>query len=700
MTMDQLVDCQIINNGSEMGDSNCAENRQVLIVLGGGFAGAKIARKLGDVFRVVLIDNKDFFENTLLIPSVTCITNLMDTGDMVKRLSTPHQSYLGSNVEFIKDYAEDVIDGKVIGREGTYPFDYLVIATGSSYPSDIKYDPINSIGDSHGLRLEHLSRMGTEIEECESIAVLGAGPVGIEIASEIKVNYPNKRIILVHRPDRVLNRLNKSASKHVEKWLRKHDIELYTSSTGEETEEGLVITSANGKETIMEVDRVIYCVGSVPNTLFMRNNFSHVLDNAMIKVNSFLQVEGCDNIFASSDCNNTLEEKMAYRANIHAEHIISNLKRLARGKVMKKKYKPKSYATIMNITLGPKDGIVTYNGKINLTGNLAIKAKKVIFKLVNQYAIGKSTKSIKTEVDNSDESEINPDLLLAGYHEDIIMKDIARSTDMFYYQARILIPRITKEWKQYINKYSLDSIDYPESDRQAKKSLNSIEKALYILSPEKLYSSQAELQQYLDFLRKSDHKIHVLLLVPLARNLERGNELSDILLDCEEMFVDFAHEKDWVFTIIRYTMTFEQFSLVCENHLHERTITVPFKEDDAIAYISKIDVRDSVLFHLQDDSCESQTITITGKEALSPQNIIHYLSEAGEFDINIEYAKDISDHFKNLEIRPGSKRVFRKLLLDCTENIVGDPTDESELKYRTHVMFQDWVSYSMHLFYK
>jgi NADH dehydrogenase FAD-containing subunit len=61
-------------------------------------------------------------------------------------------------------------------------------------------------------------------------------------------------------------------------------------------------------------------------TKFDRNN--------RLKVNQYLQVEGCKNVYAIGDCINTPEAKMAAHATTHAQTVAANLLREIKGEEM------------------------------------------------------------------------------------------------------------------------------------------------------------------------------------------------------------------------------------------------------------------------------------------------------------------------------------------------------------------------------
>ncbi|KAF4047009.1 Pyridine nucleotide-disulfide oxidoreductase [Phytophthora infestans] len=73
-------------------------------------------------------------------------------------------------------------------------FDYLVLATGSSYSVPIKPDSRDHARSATELKLQEVRG---HIEKAERILVVGGGAVGCEVAAEVMAKYPNKSVTIV-----------------------------------------------------------------------------------------------------------------------------------------------------------------------------------------------------------------------------------------------------------------------------------------------------------------------------------------------------------------------------------------------------------------------------------------------------------------------------------------------------------------------
>ena len=90
--------------------------------------------------------------------------------------------------------------GRVVLASGEeLPADYLVLATGSSYPFPAKSDTDRTVD-------AHEKTLGTHaaLAAAARVLLVGAGAVGIELAGEIKAVWPSKQVTLVDVADDVL----------------------------------------------------------------------------------------------------------------------------------------------------------------------------------------------------------------------------------------------------------------------------------------------------------------------------------------------------------------------------------------------------------------------------------------------------------------------------------------------------------------
>lgn len=66
---------------------------------------------------------------------------------------------------------------------------------------------------------------------------------------------------------------------------------------------------------------------------------SQLASNGTLRVNEYLQVEGCNHIYAIGDCADVKEPKMAYHAGLHANVAVANIVNSIKQRPLKA-YKP------------------------------------------------------------------------------------------------------------------------------------------------------------------------------------------------------------------------------------------------------------------------------------------------------------------------------------------------------------------------
>lgn len=223
------------------------------------------------------------------------------------------------------------------------------------------------------------------------MTVVGGGPVGVEVAGEIATDYPNKKVTLVHSGDALLapNLLPKFQKKVFDD-LTKLKVEVLLGqrviaptpsngqdSTEKKTDDVEEIKSDNSSETpsdipelkrqtvtttkgtSIETDLIFWFTGATVNNNVLQKNFSDLLDESgHVKVNSLLQVEGHENIFAIGDVNNVKEAKMGYFAGAQADLTADNIKKLVKKDKKLKSYIPKGPG--MLVSIGRNGGASTF----------------------------------------------------------------------------------------------------------------------------------------------------------------------------------------------------------------------------------------------------------------------------------------------------------------------------------------------------
>lgn len=250
------------------------------------------------------------------------------------------------------------------GREEPVDFDYLVIATGTSYAFPAKI-AISHYADTPPL----YATMQTTIENATRVVVVGGGPTGVELCGEILERYPDKTVTLVHSRERLIGEPYREAfSEAVQTKLESIGVRIILNDRVDMKASSLAVSGVletnfiSGEQILrttqgqeLECDLVFFCTGARVNKASYESDFAAVCDErGRLRVRETLQVEGYSNIFAMGDCTNVDEPKLGYAAQQQAAVLAKNIMAMHTGKPLKA-YAPGS--PVMIVTIGAKGGV-------------------------------------------------------------------------------------------------------------------------------------------------------------------------------------------------------------------------------------------------------------------------------------------------------------------------------------------------------
>ena len=336
-----------------------------LIVTGGGFAVAKISRRLENYFEVTLIDEKEYFEFTPgILRSITNPKHL-------KKIQINHKDYLKKSKFVLGKVSKIWEDYIFVNKEGI-KYDYLVICSGSRYESPIKDRDI--VIASRG---RNLAKYTNKLSKAKNIIIIGGGLVGIELAGEILSRYNNKNIRIIHSNERIIYRNNIKSCIYAERFLKKNNVGIICCEKVIRKERSELITNKNNN---FKYDIAFFCTGIKPNSDFIDKKY---LDsNGFIKVDKYLRMK--NNVFACGDAAAVHEEKTAQASEIQASIVIKNLIALEGNKELKE-YPSKERP--FSISLGLYDGIFEYKNFV-ITGIIPSLIKRFIeYKTMIKYRL-------------------------------------------------------------------------------------------------------------------------------------------------------------------------------------------------------------------------------------------------------------------------------------------------------------------------
>jgi len=340
--------------GSGSSKSKCADLNVVIIGAGyGGCHAAANCKKNGVPFKIV--DPKEYFHH--------CVGSLRAAvhQEYAPKVAIPLRQAFGEN--FIQANVQSIdTEGQKVLLEGGQELVYthLIIAVGSLGPK-----PARSTQTTiDGLMAEY-KEMSEQISKATKIVVVGGGPVGVEMAGEIRDKYTEPSVTVVSSSEHLISPdFSTKFQTSIKKLLDDANVQVVTGRVKNLSELETNVVKEQTVEVVdgeaISADLVISCVGLPPNGEVTKSFLPGSLDeNNRIKVNKFLQVEGFTNVYAIGDCCNTPENKMAAYADVHGGIVADSIYKVATG------YQAVSYRspfTGMLVPVGAKKGVGSMNG--------------------------------------------------------------------------------------------------------------------------------------------------------------------------------------------------------------------------------------------------------------------------------------------------------------------------------------------------
>jgi len=165
---------------------------QQIAIVGGGYIGAELAKSLDAQADVVLIEPRSHF-----VHAPAMIRGVVDPAVMDRAL-IPYDKLL-TRGRVVQARAVSVDEAGVTLEDGSrIAADQVVVATGSGNATPFKPES----DDIAAFRAES-ARIHARLTAANTVAIVGGGAVGTELACEIAHAMPDKQITLISAPDRL-----------------------------------------------------------------------------------------------------------------------------------------------------------------------------------------------------------------------------------------------------------------------------------------------------------------------------------------------------------------------------------------------------------------------------------------------------------------------------------------------------------------
>ena len=295
-----------------------------VVIIGGGFAGIAISKKLRNRnVQVVLIDKHNYHTFQPLLYQVA--TGGLEAGSIAYPIRKVIQEFKDFYFRMTSVKEIDTKHHKIITEIGDLHYDYLVIATGSktNYFGNKEIErnsmSMKTIPQSLNIRsliLENfeqavLIRNQADRNTLINFVLVGAGPTGVELAGALaemkkailQKDYPDldidkMQINLIQSGDRILNTMSEKSSKAAEKFLLDLGVKIWKNVRVTNYDGRTITTNTN---LTFDSATVIWTAGVQGAKIAGLDSKSLVEKVERIRVNQYNQVVGYENIFAIGD---------------------------------------------------------------------------------------------------------------------------------------------------------------------------------------------------------------------------------------------------------------------------------------------------------------------------------------------------------------------------------------------------------------
>lgn len=347
--------------------------RPTVAIIGGGYGGVRAARMLDELADVVLVEPKDTF-----VHNVAALRGLTDPG-WTDTIFLPYERLLRHG-RVVRDRATLAEPGAVTLASGArLEVDYLVLATGTSYPFPAKMDL-----DRAAAAKDRLRRTRDELARSHHVLLLGAGPVGLELAAEIRTVWPDKRITIVDPATDVLaGEYRDELRGELRRQLADLDVGLRLGSalrqmppTPPGVSEPFDVVTESG--TAVAADIWFRCFGSTPVTDYLSDELaSSRQPDGRLQVTPELRLPGQDAVFAIGDITAIPEPKQGAAADAHGQVVAANIAALIQHDGPLQTYEPDAPAIL--VPLGADGGASQLpDGVVGAETTAAYKGKNLL----------------------------------------------------------------------------------------------------------------------------------------------------------------------------------------------------------------------------------------------------------------------------------------------------------------------------------
>jgi NADH:ubiquinone reductase (H+-translocating) len=295
-----------------------------IVIIGSGFAGMKLVRKLNkDKFEIILIDKNNYHQFQPLFYQVA--TAGLEPSSIAFPVRKAFQNYRHTHFRMAELLGINADEKEIETSIGKMNYDFLVLAIGADTnffgQKDIENSSMPMKSVSEALRIRNTILENYEIaintddilgqQELMNIVIVGGGATGVELAGALaemkkyifprdypEIDFSKVDIYLVEANNRLLTSMTIESSKKAEIYLKNMGVKVIKDSRVKSFENKRVILEQG--MTIPTVT-LLWTAGIRVPLIKGIERAEIIVKSGRIKVNRFSQVESYNDIFAIGD---------------------------------------------------------------------------------------------------------------------------------------------------------------------------------------------------------------------------------------------------------------------------------------------------------------------------------------------------------------------------------------------------------------
>lgn len=329
-----------------------------LVILGGGYGGMRILlrllpNQLPEDYQITLIDKNPYHclktEYYALAAGTISDQHIRVTFPEHPRLFTKFGEVTSVNLD-----KKEVL----LNKEEAVPYDDLIIGLGC----EDKYHNVPGADEfTYSIQTIDQSRETykklNNLNAGATVAIVGAGLSGVELASELRESRKDLKIKLFDRSKHILSSFPERLSSFVENWFTEHGVEIISGANITKVEPNVVYNH----DQPFESDAIVWTAGIQPIKVVRDLPVEKDSQGRVILTKQHF-IHNYEDVFVVGDCASLPHAPSAQLAEAQAEQIVQVLIKKWNGEPLPESFPPFKLKGVLG-SLGKKQGFGLVNDR-------------------------------------------------------------------------------------------------------------------------------------------------------------------------------------------------------------------------------------------------------------------------------------------------------------------------------------------------